>query len=130
MARIRLTENATAEPTPPSGQVSFFAKSDSELYIKRSDGSEDVLATSGSLPQFFETVSKNLKSYPYVFNYTAGVLTSIEYDLGGGLEITKTLNYTAGVLTSVVLSGDTPSGIDLTKTLTYTLGVLSGISYS
>lgn len=130
MARIRLTENTTTEPTPPAGQVSFFAKNDSELYIKRSDGSEDVLATGGALTESFETVSKNLRSFPYTLIYTSGVLTSIDYDLGGGLSILKTLNYTSGVLTSIVLSGDTPAGIDLTKTLTYTGGVLTGVSYS
>lgn len=78
----------------------------------------------------FETVSKNLKGYSYVLNYSLGVLTSIVYNLGGGLLITKTLNYTSGTLTSIVLSGDVPGGIALTKTLNYTLGKLTGISYS
>jgi hypothetical protein len=78
----------------------------------------------------FETVSKNLKAYPATLNYTGENLTSIEYDLGGGLSIIKTLNYTDGSLTSVVLSGDTPAGISLTKTLDYTGDNLSGVSYS
>lgn len=46
MARIRLTENTTAEATPPAGQLSVFAKNDSELYIKRSDGTETQLGSS------------------------------------------------------------------------------------
>jgi hypothetical protein len=82
-----------------------------------------------SFQETFETVSKNLKSYPYALNYISGKLTSIVYTLPVG-SITKTLNYTSGILTSIVLSGDTPSGIDLTKTLTYSGSVLTGVAYS
>jgi hypothetical protein len=78
----------------------------------------------------FEKVSKNLKNYPYALNYTVDDLTSVVYDLGGGLFITKTLNYSLGKVTSIVLSGDTPSGILLTKTLTYTVDKLTGVAYS
>jgi len=92
-----------------------------------------LLAIKGGTGEFantFETVSKNLKAYPYVLNYTSGVLTSIVYDLGAPLAITKTLNYTTGILTSIVLSGDLPSGIMTTKTLTYTGENLTSIVYS
>ena len=82
-----------------------------------------------SWQEHFETVSKNLSSYPYVLNYTSGLLTSIVYTLPSG-SITKTLNRTSGKLTSIVLSGDTPSGINLTKTLTYSGSQLVGVSYS
>jgi hypothetical protein len=84
---------------------------------------------SGGTENSFETVSKNLKSYPYVLNYNSGELSSIVYTIGGD-SITKTFNYSSGVLNSIVLSGDTPSGIDLTKTLNYSSGVLIGVSYS
>jgi hypothetical protein len=77
----------------------------------------------------FETVSKNLREFPYTLTYTLGVLTSITYTVPSGT-IVKTLNYTLGVLTSVVLSGTLPSGILTTKTLTYTLGVLTSVAYS
>jgi len=80
--------------------------------------------------QEFETVSKNLKSYPYVLTYGVDGIDTIVYDLGGGLSITKTFNYTLSVLTSIVLSGDTPAGIDLTKTLNYTGADLTGVTYS
>lgn len=76
----------------------------------------------------FETVSKNLKGYPYALNYTSGKLTNIVYTLPTGT-ITKTLNYTGEKLTSIVLSGNTPSGISLTKTLAYTGDNLSTITY-
>lgn len=78
----------------------------------------------------FETVSKNLKQYNYVLNYTSGTLTSIVYTVPSVGTITKTLNYTSGVLTSVVLSGSTPLSIQLTKTLTYTSGALTSIAYT
>jgi hypothetical protein len=81
--------------------------------------------------EYFETVSKNLKSFPYLLNYTTGNLTSIVYNIGGGNFITKTLNYTTGTLTSIVLSGTLPSGLPTTtKTLTYSSGKLTSIVYS
>jgi len=84
----------------------------------------------GDATQTFEKVSKNLDSYPATLSYVGENLATIEYDLGGGLSILKTLNYTGENLTSVVLSGDTPSGISLTKTLTYTGENLTGVNYS
>lgn len=78
----------------------------------------------------FETVSKNLRSYPYVLSYTSGVLTSIVYTLPDTTTITKTFNYTLDQLTSIVLSGTTPSGISLTKTFGYTGDDLTSIGYS
>jgi hypothetical protein len=89
------------------------------------------LSALASIGQYFETVSKNLKSYPYALNYTTGTLTSIVYDIGGGNFITKTLNYTTGTLTSIVLSGTLPVDVTLvTKTLTYSSGTLTSVSYS
>ena len=82
------------------------------------------------LGEEFETVSKNLKSYPYTLTYGVDGIDTIVYDLGGGLSITKTFNYTLSVLTSIVLSGDTPSGIELTKTLSYTGVDLTSVTYS
>jgi len=82
------------------------------------------------LSEAFETVSKNLKSYPYVITYNGDDIDYITYDLGGSLEIVKTFNYTLGVLTSLVLSGDTPSGISLTKTFGFTGDDLTSVTYS
>lgn len=84
---------------------------------------------SGDIVETFESVSKNLKGFPAVLNYTLGELTSITYTTESGT-ITKTLNYTGDNLTSIVLSGDTPAGIELTKTLNYTGDILTSISYS
>lgn len=79
--------------------------------------------------EYFESVSKNIKSWDFSLNYTGDKLTSIVYTDSTNT-ITKTLNYTADNLTSIVLSGDTPSGIDLTKTLTYTSGNLTSVAYT
>ena len=84
----------------------------------------------GGLDPSYETVSKNLKGYPYVITYNGDDIDYITYDLGGGLSIVKTFNYTVDDLTSLILSGDTPSGIDLTKTLSYTGDDLTSITYS
>jgi hypothetical protein len=89
-------------------------------------------APGGSIPlgYTYEYVNKNISSHDNTLSYTGNKLTSILYDLGGGMSITKTLTYTGNKLTSVTLSGDTPIGIALTKTLTYTGNDLTDISYS
>jgi hypothetical protein len=78
----------------------------------------------------YEIVSKNLRTYPYTLTYGIDGISTIVYDLGEGLSITKTFNYTSSVLTSIVLSGDTPSNIELTKTLAYTGADLTSVTYS
>lgn len=92
----------------------------------------DLIGGGGSgYTETFETVSANLSAYDYVIAYNgSGDVSTITYNLGGGLEVVKTLNYTSGDVTSIVLSGDTPSGISLTKTLTYTSGDVTGIAYT
>jgi len=78
----------------------------------------------------FETVSKNLQSYPFVLNWTGDILTSIIYDLGSGDIITKTLTWVGDKLTKVTLSGDVPTSIDTTKTLSYSGDNLTGVTYA
>ena len=87
------------------------------------ESKEDVL-------NYFEVISKNLKSYPYIIEYDSDLVDRIVYDLGGGLQIIKTFNYTLDALTSIVLSGDVPDGVMLTKTINYELGVITSIEYS
>jgi hypothetical protein len=88
------------------------------------------VSSNTSTSEAFETVSKNLKSYPYALVYGVDGVSTITYDLGGGLSIVKTFNYVLGVLTTMVLSGDTPAGISLTKTLSYTGVDLTSVAYS
>lgn len=78
----------------------------------------------------FETVSQNLAALPKVLSYSAGVLTTVIYAIGGGAFITKTFNYLLGELTSIVLSGAVPGGVALTKVLSYQSGELTGVAYS
>jgi len=77
----------------------------------------------------FDTISRNLSSYPYVINYSGSTITSIVFNLGL-TTITKTFNYTGVKLTSIVLSGDTPNGISSTKTLVYSDDKVSSVTYS
>lgn len=102
-----------------------------EVVVKK--GIEDYNVEWGSpsgSSESFETVSKNLKNYPYVITYDGDDIDYITFDLGSSLEIIKTFNYTLGILTSIVLSGDTPDGIDLTKTFHYTGEDLTSVTYS
>jgi hypothetical protein len=119
--------NVVADTT--SDTLTLVAGSNITLTTNATNDSITIASTGGGSAETFETVSKNLKTYPASLNYTLGVLTSIVYTLPVGT-ITKTLNYTLGTLTSIVLSGDTPAGIDLTKTLGYTGSELTSITYS
>jgi len=81
--------------------------------------------------QTFETINRNLKSYPATFNYSVpGELDSITYDLGDGKSINKQFGFAQGVLATITLSGDVPAGVSLTKHLTYQSGRLVAITYS
>ena len=110
-------------------QISSRTPKWGEIQGTLSDQTDLQTALNAKLGETFESISKNLKSYPYTFNKTGDVLDSITYTLPTGT-ITKTFNRTGTVLNTVVLSGDTPAGIDLTKKFNYTGGVLTSITYS
>jgi hypothetical protein len=117
-----------------ANNILTLTSSDSSVIIT-GDSSKDTInlqvsPSGGGLLDTFETVSKNLRVYDYVLNYTGGQLTSIVYTIPAIGTITKTLNYTGDQLTSIVLSGNTPGSIDLTKTLSYTGDQLTGVIYS
>ena len=119
-----VTNISTPGPQGPEGLSAY------QVWLEEGNiGTEQDFFASLSASATFETVSKNLSSYPYTLNYTGEDLTSIVYNTGVG-QITKTFGYTLGDLTTVTLSGDTPLGIDLIKTLTYSLGNLTNITYS
>ena len=84
-----------------------------------------------TLASTYEAINKNLRSYPYTLTYSMGNLSTIVYDLGGGLTITKTYSYSAGKLSTIVLSGDLPVALSaLTKTLSYTGANLTSVTYT
>ncbi|CAB4125160.1 hypothetical protein UFOVP53_71 [uncultured Caudovirales phage] len=129
----------TALYSDSSGNLSTIVNGNPIATVIKTDAVYGVLYVGGlggtspitpSIAEYFETVSKNLKSYPYSLNYTSGVLNSIVYTIDGSHSITKTFNYTLGTLTSLTLSGDTPTGIFLTKSLTYTGSNLTSVTYS
>lgn len=111
-------------PQGPEGKSAY------QVWLEEGNiGTEQDFFTSLSASTTFETVSKNLASYPYTLNYTGEDLTSIVYNTGVG-QITKTFSYTLEDLTTITLSGDTPLGIDLIKTFVYNSENLTNITYS
>lgn len=88
-----------------------------------------VAGPSTPAPETYETVSRNLRSYPATLTYSAGELASISYATPGGA-ITKTFVRSAGRLASIVLSGALPAGIATTKTLGYTGDSLTSVGYA
>jgi hypothetical protein len=122
-------ENPLTFSAPLSRTGNAVSIPDATTSVRGALTSTDWNIFNNKIGNSFETVSKNLREFPYTLTYTLGVLTSITYTVPSGT-IVKTLNYTLGILTSVVLSGTLPSGILTTKTLTYTLGVLTSVAYS
>jgi hypothetical protein len=114
-----------------SSKVDFktFVKG-AEIFDEEGLIKTDVLPSNIDFADTFETISKNLRNYPFVVNYSGELVSSIVYNLGDELSITKSFNYTDGIITSIVLSGDVGSGIMPTKTFTYQDGNIIGISYS
>jgi hypothetical protein len=84
-----------------------------------------------TLSSTYESVNKNLRSYPYTLTYSMGNVSTVTYDLGGGLSVVKTYSYSAGKLTTVVLSGDLPVIFStLTKNFFYTGANLTSVTYT
>lgn len=85
---------------------------------------------SGSISETFESVLRNLKSYPTEFTYNVdNQVDTVVYTLPSG-SITETINYTGTLISSIVLSGSTPSGVSLTKSFSYSGNYPMSIAYS
>jgi hypothetical protein len=84
-----------------------------------------------TVAQSFETVSKNLNSYPFTINYSGSQVSSVVYTVPDGT-ITKSITYDVdNNVESVTLSGDLPSSITATtKTITYSGGKISSVDYT
>lgn len=103
-----------------------------EALIKSKNKGLNLIGAVGSdevLEKTYETVSKNLKSYPYTLAYSGDNVSSVTYTTPRG-SIVKTLNYTGDNLTSIVLTGALQIKSPITKTLTYTGDNLTGVSYT
>ena len=93
-------------------------------------GPQGPQGETGEFDTTFETISQNLKAYPYSINRTGDIISTVIYTLPGPATITKTFSYIDGRLSSVQLSG-TPLGPTVyTKLLTYTDELITGVSYT
>jgi hypothetical protein len=132
---IETSENSVIITSSPAQTVEVLATQTRIVEVaavgpQGPQGPQGIQGPQGdSWQEYFETVSKNLKSWDASFNYSGGNLTSIVYTDGVDT-ITKTFNYIGDSLTSIVLGGDTSGGIELTKTLGYTSGNLTSVTYS
>jgi len=119
-------------PAPQMVAVSVAGALPAPVSVSQSSVFQAVVSPavppSGGAPETYETISKNLRSYPATLSHTAGELASISYATPSGA-VVKTFNRIAGRLASIVLSGALPSGIATTKTLTYTNDTLTGVAY-
>lgn len=115
--------------SPIQSVISPAARIVSEI-SRASQGPVGPQGPPGVVIETFESVSKNLKSYPWVPTFTGEQLTAMTYNLGEGRTIVKTLVYTGSKLTSIILSGDIPAGINNTKIFTYIGAKIADVSYS
>ena len=83
----------------------------------------------GEIEKTFETISKNLKAYPFEITYQDESPVTIAYDLGSSLSIIKSFTYTEGFITKITLSGDVSAGVNLNKNLIYNEGILTNVFY-
>jgi hypothetical protein len=91
-----------------------------KVLVQSSSGNIQKTSIENLLGSSFETINKNLKSYPSSVEYTDdGDIQTITYDLGSNGAVTKTFTYTGKNLTFISLRGSVPSGIPLTKELVY-----------
>ena len=80
--------------------------------------------------QTFETVMRNIKSYPSVLSYSVdNNVDTITYTLPNGA-IIETIGYNGTNVSSITLSGSTPQNISLVKTFNYTGAYITSVTYS
>lgn len=88
-------------------------------------------ANQNILFQTFETISQNLKEYPYELFYTTGNdLTGIRYSISSTGYIQKSLEYFSGLLIKVSLTGDPLPAVSLSKNFLYSGEDITGVYYS
>jgi hypothetical protein len=104
-------------------------KLDSGGYIGTAQDLENqILNLYAITKEQWETISNNLKSYPYTITYSGNNIQQITYTTLS-TPIIKTFNYTGNKLTSIVLSGNIPIDIPTTKVLTYTGNNVTSVIY-
>lgn len=89
-----------------------------------------VDAASSTIATTFETLSKNLNSYPYNINRNSNnQVSSINYTTSSLGEIVKTLSYNDSTLANIRIAGPSLPSIYL-KTLIYSNSLIVSASYS
>jgi hypothetical protein len=97
--------------------------------ITATTGAKGNPGATGAMPLSYESISKNLNTYPYTITRTGNLISTITYTTPSGNYV-KSYNYVQGVLSYVTISG-TPLGSSVyTKTLNYVSGVITSVSYS
>jgi len=124
---LRGTTAERLDFTPLQGE--FVYDTDTmQLYIG------DGVTPGGNLPSgmqlYFETVSKNIRSWDVAVSYNPDVTINTLTYTSGSDTVGKTFAYASGLLQTLTLSGATPASIDLVKTFSYVGQDLSGWSYS
>jgi len=76
----------------------------------------------------YETITKNLNSYPYTINYSGTYISNIVYTVPGGT-ITKTYSYGNSLISSVALTGSVLPHV-FTKNLVYTGNSVTSATYT
>ena len=106
-----------------------FIYSGTTWQITATTGAKGSAGATGVIPQNYESISKNLGTYPYTITRSGNLVSYITYTTPTGNYV-KTYNYVQGVLSYVTISG-TPLGSSVyTKTLNYVSGVITSVSYS
>jgi hypothetical protein len=130
---VAVTEQVVLANTPAPQMVAASVAGVAPTPVSVSPPSAFTAIVSPAVPpsaaETFETVSRNLRSYPATLSYAAGELSAISYATPGGAAV-KTFNRVAGRLASIVLSGSLPAGIATTKTLDYTGDALTSVGYA
>lgn len=94
-----------------------------------SSGGTIIQQMGGDLAETFETVSKNLKSCPFIIDYESGKISKITYTTPSGLAF-KDFEYLGDKLVKIKLSGSVPTIPKYEKNFTYTLGILDDVFYT
>jgi hypothetical protein len=96
-------------------------------------GNGTVFSSGGGGSQTtFESLNKNINSYPFVVNYSGGLIANLFYTVpGSGYTITKRINYNLyNQIANIVISGSALGTAIFTKNITYIGNIASGASYT
>lgn len=108
----------------------ILKESNGNLRLRNATDTADAfLEATSTSSATFESLSKNISSYPFSINRTGAVITSVEYTTPSGV-ITKAFTYIDGQITQIDISGIPLGASTYTKTLSYVNGEIQGASYS